>query len=127
GAGLAGLHLCEHRQVADALEVARGPVEGGMAVLAKRHFSSFLIWGHVRVFSTCPFVSHARRACATPISTWWSARSSCASVLTAILTPASPARRACVSRRSSRFGCELISRNVPVLTAFSPTGSPSTS
>ena len=38
-------------------------------------------------------------------------------MLTGMSTPASPASRACVSRMSSRSGCELISSAVPVSAA----------
>src|SRR5207237_9252924 len=88
-------------------------------------FSNFRTAGHDRVFSTWSFVSQARRACATPSSAHARARSSCASVETTTLAPASPASRAWTSRRSSRFGCELISRTVPVAAAFSTTRSTS--
>jgi hypothetical protein len=56
------IDLRQHRQLADSLEVTRGPLERGGAVLTEAHFSSFSICGHVRVFNTCSFVSHARRA-----------------------------------------------------------------
>ena len=46
---------------------------------------------------------------------------------TTIGTPASPASRAWMSRRSSRSGCELISSAVPVSSAFSTTRSRATS
>src|SRR5262249_35843568 len=36
-------HLREHGKVADSLEVVRRPVDGRVAVLAERHFSSFSI------------------------------------------------------------------------------------
>src|SRR6266536_5557381 len=68
-ANLTRLHLRQNRQLADALEVARSPLQCGGTVLAEGHFKRFLIWGQVRVLSTCSFVSQARRACATPIST----------------------------------------------------------
>ena len=72
-ANVAGLDLREHGKISDLLEVPRSPFECGGSVLAKRHFRSFSICGHVRVFSTWSFVSQARRAWATPISMCWSA------------------------------------------------------
>ena len=74
-ANVARLDLREHGELADLLEVPRSPLERGGSVLAKGHFRSFSICGHVRVFSTWSFVSQARRACATPISMCWSALS----------------------------------------------------
>ena len=62
GADLARLHLGEDRKLPDTFEVARGPFQRRSAVLAKGHFCNFSISDHVRVFSTCSFVSHARRA-----------------------------------------------------------------
>jgi hypothetical protein len=47
-----GLDLREHGEFSDAFEIARRPFECGRPVLAKRHFRSFSICGHVRVFST---------------------------------------------------------------------------
>ena len=68
------------------------------------------------------------RLARSPISTYASAPTLvCAVLETTTLTPASPASRACASRRSSRSGCELISRNVPVSSARSTTRSMSTS
>ena len=65
----AGLDLRQDREVAHALEIRRDPVERERAVVAERaHVRSFSISRQVRVFSTCSFVSHARRACATPNS-----------------------------------------------------------
>jgi hypothetical protein len=58
------------------------------------HPSSFLICGHVRVFSTCSFLSQARRAWPTPSSGYASARVECASLEIESSTPASPAARA---------------------------------
>jgi hypothetical protein len=70
---LAGLHLRKHRQLADALEVSRRPLERCGAVLPevahgrfRRIFSSCF---HVRVLTTSSFVSHPRRACPIPSST----------------------------------------------------------
>jgi len=65
---LPGLDLGQHRQFTYALEVGRRPLERRRTIVAKAHPSSFLICAHVRVFSTCSFVSHARRACPTPSS-----------------------------------------------------------
>ena len=65
---LAGLHLRQHRQLVHPLEVRGRPLQRRRAVVAETHPSNFLIWGHVRVFSTCSFVSHARRAWPTPSS-----------------------------------------------------------
>src|SRR5947207_4936964 len=72
---VAGLDLCQDRQLADAIEIPRRPVERGGAVLPEAHFLSFAICAQLRVFSTCSFVSHARRACATPMSMCCSAPS----------------------------------------------------
>ena len=65
---LARLDLCEHRQLPHPLEVRGCPLERRSAVVAEIQPSSFLICGHVRVFSTCSFVSQARRAWPTPSS-----------------------------------------------------------
>ena len=51
-ADVARLDLREHGEVADLLEVARRPFECGGSVLPERHFRSFSICGHVRVFSS---------------------------------------------------------------------------
>ena len=68
-ADLAWLDLREHRELANPLEIRRDPVDRERAVLAKRaHFRSFAISRQERVFRICSFVSHARRACATPSS-----------------------------------------------------------
>ena len=65
----ARLDLREHRVLADVLQVAGDPIEGGGAVLAERaHALPASISAQDRVFSTCCFVSHARRACPTPNS-----------------------------------------------------------
>ncbi len=70
---LARLHLRQHRQLADAVEIASRPVDRGVPVLAEvrhgRFRRSFSTCAHVRVFSTSSFVSHPRRACATANST----------------------------------------------------------
>ena len=66
---LARLDLGEYRQVADAVEVRRHPVERRGPVLAEAHLRSFSTAGHGRVFTIWSAVSHARRACATPRST----------------------------------------------------------
>ena len=59
----------EHGELADVLEVGRDPLERERAVLPEvAHFASFFTSRHERVLSTCSFVSHARRACATPSS-----------------------------------------------------------
>ena len=70
---LARLHLREHRQLVDALEIARRPLDRRRSVLAKvahgrfrRIFSSCF---HVRVFTTSSFVSQPRRAWPIPSST----------------------------------------------------------
>ena len=66
------LHLREHRELADALEVARGPVDGRVAVIPEGHGRfrrSFCTCAHVCVLSTSSFVSHPRRAWATPSAT----------------------------------------------------------
>src|SRR5690606_7559310 len=80
------------------------------------------------VLSTRPASSHALRATATPkgmnsASCWVS----CASVLTASITPASAARFASTSPRSSRSGAALISSAFPWRAAASITRSMSTS
>src|SRR5512132_76449 len=118
---LAGFHLRQYRQLTHPFEVRGRPLERLRAVVAKTQPSSFLIWGQVRVFSTCSFVSQARRAWPTPSSGYASARVECASLEIESRTPASPAARACASRRSSRSGWELISRNVFVASAVSNT------
>ncbi len=72
GAQRAGLDLGEHRQLADPLQVRRGPLQRVRAVASQvdgRLFRSFSICFHVRVFTTSPFVNHARRAWPTPNST----------------------------------------------------------
>ena len=70
---LARRHLREHGQLADPLEVARGPVDRGVTVLAEvghgRFRRSFSTCFHVRVLSTSSFVSQPRRACPTASST----------------------------------------------------------
>ena len=61
----ARLDLREHRQLADALEVRRRPLERRRAVAPQVDGRRFLIRSicfHVRVFTTSAFVSHARRA-----------------------------------------------------------------
>ncbi len=69
GANLSGLDLREDREVPHSLEIRRDPVDGERAVLPERaHFPSFTISRQGRVFRICSFVSHARRACATPSS-----------------------------------------------------------
>ncbi len=66
----AGLDLRQHRELAHALEVRRDPVERERAVLAERRSlrAASRSRASERVFSICSFVSHARRACATPSS-----------------------------------------------------------
>ncbi len=64
-ADLARLDLREHGQLADALEVVGRPVDGAVAVLAERHFFAFT-FDQGRVFTTCSFVSQARRAWPIP-------------------------------------------------------------
>ncbi len=91
---LTRLDLGQHRQLAHALEVRRRPLQRGRAVVAEAHRSSFSIWGHVRVFSTCSFVNQARRAWPTPSSGYASARVEWASLEIESRTPASPAARA---------------------------------
>ena len=51
-ADVARLDLREHGEASDLLEVARRPLERGGSILPERHFRSFSICGHVRVFST---------------------------------------------------------------------------
>ena len=65
------LDLREHRQVADALQVRRCPLQRRRPVAPEIYwrFLSFSICFHVRVFTTSAFVSHARRAWPTPNST----------------------------------------------------------
>ena len=58
----ARLDLREHRVVADLLEVARRPLDRRLGVVAEAHLRTFATCGQVRVFRTCCFVSHARRA-----------------------------------------------------------------
>jgi len=68
---LAGLDLREHREVADPLEVRRGPLESSRSVASQVDGRRFLIRSicfHVRVFTTSPFVSQARLAWPTPNS-----------------------------------------------------------
>src|SRR5581483_5522945 len=106
---------------ADRPQVRVRPVGCAIEVLAKCHgrfFRSFSICFHARVLSTSSFVSHARRAWPIPSSTKSSAPTSWPSESTTSLSPASRAARACTSVRSRRSGCELISRNVPVSSAF---------
>ena len=69
GAQLARLDLGEHRELAQALEVRRDPLDRRRPVFAKAHLRSFSICFQVRVFKICACVSQARRACATPSST----------------------------------------------------------
>ena len=47
GKDVAGPDLCQHRQVADTLEVVGRPVDGGMAVVPETHPRN-------RPFQTCP-------------------------------------------------------------------------
>ena len=70
GADLARLDARQHRILARRRSRYDGdPVEGGGAVVAKALTASvFAICAHVRVLSTCSFVSQPRRACATPSS-----------------------------------------------------------
>ena len=71
-ADLARLDLSQHRQVADALEVRRRPLERRRPVPPQVDGRRFLIRSicfHVRVFTTSDFVSHARRAWPMPNST----------------------------------------------------------
>src|SRR5829696_1550657 len=71
--------------------------------------SARLSFGNDRVFKTSPGSSHARRAWFNPAVMNPSSAMLWASVLIAILMPASRASRACSSDRSRRFGLELIS------------------
>ena len=67
----AGLDAREHRPLADAVQVGGDPVERERPVLAERAHAFFVrlcTSRHERVFSTCSFVSQARRAWATPSS-----------------------------------------------------------
>ena len=57
-----GCDLCEHRELAQPLEVGRHPLDRRRAVLAEGHLRSFSIAFQGRVFTICSFVSHARRA-----------------------------------------------------------------
>src|SRR4051812_13147071 len=126
---LAGCDPRGDRQLADPAEVVLDPGGRTCEILAEggqRFFFNFSICFHVRVFSTSSFVSHARRACPTPSSTNSSAPTSCPSESITSFSPASRAARAFTSVRSSLSGCELISRNVPVSSAFSITRSTST-
>src|SRR5581483_7034908 len=117
-------------ELRDAAEERVGPVGGRIEVVAEAHLGrglrSFSICLHDRVLSTSSFVSQARRACPTPSSTNSSAPVSCASESITIFKPASRAARAWTSLKSSRSGCESISRKVPVSSAFSTIRSMST-
>ena len=69
GADLTRLDLGEHRELANPLEIGRDPVDGERAVVPElAHVRSFAMSRQGRVFRICSFVSHARRACATPSS-----------------------------------------------------------
>jgi hypothetical protein len=74
-ANLARPDLRQDRQLADALQVRRRPLERRRAVAPEvdrylgRFFCSRSICFHVRVFTTSSLVSHARRAIPTPNST----------------------------------------------------------
>ena len=62
---LARCGAAENRQLADAVEVVRGPVDGGVAVLAERHGRfrcSLRNCAQVRVLTRSSFVSQPRRA-----------------------------------------------------------------
>ena len=71
GADVAGRDLRQHRQLADALEVPRRPLQRRGPVLSEAQrffFRSFSICGQVRVLTTSSFVSQPRRAWPTPSS-----------------------------------------------------------
>ena len=121
---LAGLHLGEHRA---ARARPRGSARPSRASRRRRRgspltpSSASCTCAHVRVFTTCSALTQPRRACAT-------AELEVVELVDAVRvgrdhdpTPASAAARAWLSVRSSRSGCALISRNVPVSTAFSKT------
>ena len=127
-AQLARLDLREHGQLAHALEVATRPSRPRRR---RPRGSSLAAASRSRPTGACsaPAPSSARpgapgrrraRRSGAPSPSARRSRSRASA-------PASPASRACASRRSSRSGCELISRNVPVASAASTTFSTSTS
>jgi len=79
-----------------------------------------------RVLAICRAFSQARRAVATAYCMFSSVSTPWASVLQAIITPASAARRAWRSLMSRRLGLPLISIMVPVAAAAPATRSTST-
>ena len=63
------LNLREHRKLAQPLEIDATHSTAAAPSSRKVTCAGFSIAGHCRVLTISSFVSHARRACATPRST----------------------------------------------------------